>query len=503
MADTIWAGPRWRRMGAALGLGALAALGQAPVGFAPATLVALALILWLMRGAPRWPAAAWFGWCAGTGYFLVALHWIVEPFLVDVARDGWMAPFALVFMAGGLALFWALAFGLSARRGPLLLGLALVLAEYLRSVVMTGFPWVLLGHIWIGTSVGQLASLFGAHGLTAITVLLACVPSLWPGRGSVRAAAGLAAAALVWGAATAWDATLPEIAPPADAPIVRLVQPNAPQDEKWQPGKAEMFFRRQLAFTAEGPRPDLTVWPETSVPYWLDQADAALELVTEASRGAPVVVGIQRRDWPRLYNSLLVLGETGGVADRYDKAHLVPFGEYIPFGGLLARFGIHGLAANEGGGYTPGPGGRTVDIAGIGPALPLICYEGIFAEEIGAVAPRPRFMLLITNDAWFGQVAGPYQHLAQARLRAIEQGLPMVRVANTGISAMIDARGRLVEIIPMGEAGWRDVALPPALPPTLYAHTGDGPVIWVLLAAFALNLLLARRKAIEPRQPVA
>lgn len=485
MTEAFWTGPRWRRWAAALLLGVFAAFGQAPVGWPLATLAALAVVFWFGVTAPGWRSAALFGWLVGTGHFLLALSWIVEPFLVDVARHGWMAPFALVFMAGGLALFWAAAFAAGWRGGALALACALGLAELGRAYLFTGFPWAQPGHGWVDTPAAQLAQLGGALGLTAATLLIAAIPAL---RLSLPARIGgtAAALALFWGGGLALDSPAP--LPAADAPVVRIVQPNAPQDEKWEPGKAEMFFERALAFTAEGDAPDLVVWPETSVPWFLSEAAPELARVAEAARGAPAIVGIQRVDWPRFWNALAVVAPDGTVADVYDKSHLVPFGEYVPFAALLGRFGIHGLAANEGGGYTAGPGGRTVDIPGLGAALPLICYEGIFAEEVRAVSPRARLMVLITNDAWFGDVSGPYQHLVQARFRAIEMGLPMVRAANTGVSAMIDARGGLVTTIPLGAAGWRDAPLPPALAPPPHARLGDWPLLVLLALGFAATV---------------
>jgi apolipoprotein N-acyltransferase len=203
----------------------------------------------------------------------------------------------------------------------------------------------------------------------------------------------------------------------------------------------------------------------------------------------PVVVGIQRYDEARLYNSLALIEPGGGVGAVYDKHHLVPFGEYVPYGDLLARFGIYGLASSQGQGYSPGPGAQVIGLGALGRALPLICYEGVFPQDVRAAPQRPDFMLLITNDAWFGQVSGPYQHLAQARLRSAEQGLPMIRVANTGVSAMIDATGKVTASIPLGEAGWLDAALPPALPQTLYARLGDLPMVLFFLTLLALTFL--------------
>ena len=475
---------RWRIRLTLLGCGAVAATGLAPLGFWPLTLVGLTAGMAIVVAAETGRAAAYRAWWLGLGWFGLGLNWIVEPFLVDVATYGWMAPFALVLMAGGLALFWggagALAHRISDRGfGPLALALTLTLAEYLRSVVLTGFPWNLIGHVWIGQGVDQIASVIGAHGLTLLTCLASALAVLAKRAGDAIMAATVIALGLgAWAVGSALTPSQPT--PDPDAPIVRLVQPNAPQDEKWDPEKAPIFLERQLQFTAADTTPDLVVWPETSVPVFLEYPGSVFERMAEAARGAPVVFGVQRFREPRFYNSLAVLTRGAVVSEIYDKYHLVPFGEYMPLGNLFARFGISGLAANEGDGFSAGPGLRIIDIPGIGPALPLICYEGIFPHELGRYDRRPRLMVLITNDAWFGQVSGPYQHLAQARLRAIEQGLPMVRVANTGISAMIGPRGTMTSLIPLGQAGYADVPLPSALPPTLYARWGDWPIIVLL-----------------------
>ena len=451
-----------------------------------------------------WRAAFVTGWALGVGYFALTMHWIVEPFLIDVARHGWMAPFALFFMAIGMALFWgaglAIARAIAPRGVPLLLALAAVwtAAEMLRSLVLTGLPWVVLGQIWIDTPLAQLAAMTGPHGLTLLALGLAATLA------GIGWRVWLAAPVLALALAGGWLLLDPGpvAAPAPDAAVVRLVQPNAAQDEKWDPVMIGVFYNRLLSLTErpseDGSVPDLVVWPETAVPWLLEHSADILADVSEAAHGAPVVLGIQRRDDGRYYNSLALVERGGVVTALYDKAHLVPFGEYIPFGEVLARFGIHGLAASEGGGYTAGTWPHVIGLPGIGTALPLICYEGIFAEEINAAPVRPRLLLLITNDAWFGQYAGPQQHAAQARLRAIEQGVPMVRVANTGISAMIDGRGRIVDSLALGVAGAIDVALPADLGPTPYSRFGEGPVAGLLLAMAAAAMLAGRRFPIDP-----
>lgn len=476
-------------------LGVLAGLGQAPAGWAPVTVLALAV--WFAR-VPNPPRRA-FGaaWLFGVGYFAFSLRWIVEPFLVDVARHGWMAPFALVFMASGAALFWAMSIWLARRLVPVgifALALALIAAEIARSLILTGFPWALLGHVWIGWGLDQLAAFGGPHLLTALTVLLAWALV----RAFERSWIGAGVAATIVATSGALLLTLPDVN--RLGPMVRLVQPNAPQDEKWDPARSEFYFNRMQAYSAALPRPDLIVWPESAIPMLLDQAQSTLEVMSEAAQGAPLVVGVLRNKGLFYHNSSIVLGRGGIYSAIYDKQHLVPFGEFIPFGEVLGSFGLRGLAASQGFGFLPGPENGIVEIPGIGAARILICYEGIFSEEI-ALDERPRLLVLITNDAWFGEGAGPEQHLAQARLRSIEQGVPMVRVANTGISAMIDPHGRLLGSIPHGTEGYLDVALPPARPATVYARYEDWPVLLAWIVAALATTWAGRKFRFDPEQP--
>ena len=483
--------PRTRVL-AGLGAGALAALGQAPFSVEALAVAGLFAGLALFLAAPTARAAAVAGWTFGTGYFALALFWIVEPFLVDVARHGWMAPFALVLMAGGLALFWGAAFGLgrAAGGGALAWAAALGLAELARGHVLTGFPWVLIGHVWTDSGALQWVAVLGPYGLTFATLLL--VAGTWIALARLPLPAMLAAPVPFAALVLAGAAMAP---PPQDLtgrPLVRIVQPNAPQDEKWDPERAIAFYRRQVGFTAEPGAPDLAIWPETAIPWPLDLAGPALEEIALAARGTPVVLGLNRREDGRWFNALIVTGPGGAVAEAYDKHHLVPFGEYIPFGHLARYIGLRSFAARDGYGFAAGPGPRLLDLGPIGAAMPLICYEAIFGHHIRRLPDRPDVLLNITNDAWFGQVSGPYQHLAQARVRAVEQGLPMVRAANTGVSAVIDPAGRILASIPLNEAGYLDHALPAPLPPTLYARTGDWPVIAVLVAT--LGGAFARRR---------
>ena len=486
MLDLAHAG--LRRLALAFGLGAVVALGQAPWGAWWAALPALSvLILLLTRTQGAWPAFR-LGLAAGFGHFALALSWIVEPFFVDIARHGWMAPFAVVLLAGGLGLFWAVAAGLAARLPQPALGFiaTFTATEGLRGVVLTGFPWAMVGHMWIGTPVDQVAAIAGPLGLTLLTLILAALPVL------LRLGGGVAAVALLAGVAGFGLWRLAPPLPPGPEGTLRLVQPNAEQALKWDGDLAEVFLGRLLALTAQGTPADLTIWPETAVPYMLEYAPSVAGMITDASGGRAVAVGIQSEAAGRFYNSLRVLEGKGRQTAAYEKHHLVPFGEYVPFGDLAYRwFGITAFAAQTGSTYSAGPGPRVLDLGRFGKVLPLICYEAVFPRLVNGAPERADWMLQITNDAWFGLWTGPFQHLAQARLRSVEQGLPLIRVANTGVTAVIDARGRVIDELPFGTVGALDSTVPGALPPTAYTRWGDAPV-WLALAGLA-GLAIRRR----------
>ena len=479
--------PGLRAVGLAAFLGVLAACGQAPLGAWYISLPTLAVLCWLIG---RSAAPIWLAWFAGAGYFAAALNWIVQPFMVDAARDAWMAPFALVFMAFGMALFWALAGLISRYCRSRTLGFAVALAatDLLRGYVLTGFPWALIGHIWIDTPVAQLAAYVGPSGLSLLTAVLAAGLAMHKPLPMGLALASLAAA---WGCG-AWTLTQPM---PADRPVnLRLVQPNAEQQAKWDPTLAQEFFDRLLSLTAVKPTPDLVIWPETSLPYLLDRHPEIGGMIASAANGAFAAIGIQRVEGDQSWNSLAVIDPDGMTIATYDKHHLVPFGEYIPFGDALFQWAnISAFASQVGNGYMAGPGPQLLDFGPkLGRALPLICYEAVFPQDLRGTE-RPDWLLQITNDAWFGHWTGPFQHAAQARLRAIEQGLPLVRVGNTGVTAVYDARGRITASLPFEIASYLDASLPAALPITPYARFGEIPVL-VLLAGLAAALIRPRKR---------
>lgn len=489
----------WRGAGLALMCGVGAGLGQVPFALPVVALAALVFAFVLFAHSATPGIAFRRGWTIGVGYALIVLVWIVEPFLVDVARHGWMAPFALGFMAAGFGVFWGFGFWLARwlvpppAQGFVALALSWTGVEMLRSYAFTGFPWALVSYIWTETPILQLSAFAGPQGLTLLTFLVvAGLLAAWQSdkRSAVLTALGTACAVLL--AASSYLQNTPVPGSDEARPIIRMIQPNADQNQKWDPAMAPVFFQRQLALTAEQttPLPDLVVWPEVAVPFLINDPDAPLWEIAGAAGEATVILGAQRWDGEEAFNSVAVLDQAGDIAALYDKAHLVPFGEYLPLANIMSRFGLSAMAARFGTGYTAGEREAILDLGPLGTALPLICYESIFPQEIRRKV-RPDWLLLVTNDGWFGTFSGPYQHFAQARARSVELGLPMVRVANTGVSAMIDARGRVVDSLPLGVAGRLDAALPPALPPTLYARTGDLPVLALL--AFGLGGIAVRR----------
>ncbi|WP_157133004.1 apolipoprotein N-acyltransferase [Roseobacter sp. SK209-2-6] len=444
----------------------------------------------LLLAAKSWRGAAFLGWMFGTGYFAFALSWIIEPFQIDAERYAWMAPFALVFLAAGLALFWAAAFAAAANRQDgekqvFLLIVTWSIMESARAYLLTGFPWAAFGQFWIDTPAAGLLPWIGPHGLSFLT-LTAFLPLAL-----VRARRALAALPLVLLGGVLWLWPDPPAVGYTDK-TVRIVQPNAPQKEKWHPEKRWDFVRRAVGLSAageEGQKPDLIIWPETALPTFLEDAGLILRQISEHTGEVPLLTGIQREEDGRYYNSAVLTDKEGRPDQIYDKVHLVPFGEYVPFGNFMARFGIHGFASQAGAGYSAGEHLTPMKLP-IGAALPLICYEAVFAHEVAGVGSRFDLIVQITNDAWFGTHSGPYQHLVQARMRAAEQGVPMLRAANTGISAIIDPYGRVIKSLPLGEAGALDGAVPEALAPTFYRKRGDLPFF---LFTIGLSLILTRR----------
>ena len=499
--DAMRARTGWRRIACAMALGAISATAFAPVDFFPALLLGFAGLALLLDGALASPrrlrAAVSTGWAFAFGQFLAGLHWIVYPFMVDPADHLWQLPFALCLLPAGLALFGALAVlpaSLTRQDGNarlLLLAVGYAMAEWLRGHVLTGFPWNLPAYGWgASLAIMQAASLVGAYGLSFLTILLGVSLAALTRRDWRLPAAMLLLFAGLWGFGALQLAQPSTMVPGV---TVRLVQPNVPQKET---RLINRNWQRLIHLSSAPGHPTHIIWPEAAAAFALARNPAALEWIKSlTAHGAVLMTGAirigdtpQERVW---YNSLYFFGPEGVALGVYDKTHLVPFGEYVPYPGLLGPLGIAqltGLIA-----ATPGNGLHRYAIPGAPTATPLICYEDIFPGAVTAPEGRPGWFVNVTDDSWFGPWAGPAQHLMTARMRTIEEGVPMARAANTGISAMIDGRGRIVGKLGLDRMGVIDMPLPVAVNATFYARFGDLGFVLLLLAALGLAAVLTRR----------
>lgn len=509
------AGSRWARLwplfarrpkAFCLAAGALSALAFVPVGLFPLYWVAFPVLVLALTLAPTWRSAALRGWLFGLGHFVVGLYWIGFAPMVDAGRFWWVVPFAMLGLPAGLALFSALGaiaawLALRLFRFPVWIGLAIFwsLGEWLRSTILTGFPWNLSGYVWNDVlAMLQGVRWVGVHGLGALTVLAACSPALLllsrqrlpvPRGGIVLAGLSHLALLIIAGIGAA-RLELPVL---PGTTLVRIVQPNIPQGQKWDPDMLRIHFERHLALTN---RPgiedvDAVIWPETAANFNLERSDAARrEIAAILPAGSTLLTGTLRFANEEVFNSLAVIDSTGAIIASYDKHHLVPFGEYMPLRDFLPLEPIAAGASD----FSRGPGPRTVQVGTLPPFSPLICYEAIFPSRTVDPGNRPAWLVNVTNDAWYGDTSGPRQHFAIARVRAIEQGIPLVRSANTGISGFVDPYGRLIATVAFAVTGIADLALPrPASPPFLNP-TGKLIIFLLILLFSALSGMSARQK---------
>ena len=500
----------WRVRGLALLAGLAAALAHPPFGVLPG-LLGYAVLLWLLDAVdgPRPLRSAFLrGWLMGLAYFGLSTWWIAEAFMVDAANQGWMAPFAVAAMAAGMALFWGLAAVLyrlvkpAGVRRVLVFAGAFAVLEWTRGHILTGFPWNLPGETWkAGSAVSQFASVVGAYGLTWITLAIAAAPAVWRegrrGRIAVGAAAVALAAIFVHGL-LGFPAPPTPVADPPPVPTVRIVQADIPQESKWDERRFAQIVQAYVSLTARpyaGKPADIVVWPEGALPLaindymvpgsWVRQA-----IVDALQPGQILLIGGYRyegtADKPVYYNSLVALRREASdvaVVGIYDKHRLVPFGEYLPADALLTKLGVKSMA-HLGDGFATGPKPAPLRVASDLLVQPLICYESLF-PRLAAPVPGVRAIVNVSNDAWFGVTSGPLQHLNLASYRAIETGLPIIRATPTGVSALVDAQGRVVEgrRLDLGQSGVIDGALPPVAGPTPFDRLGHWPFLLLLLVS--------------------
>ncbi|MGI8525177.1 MAG: apolipoprotein N-acyltransferase [Pseudolabrys sp.] len=512
----------WRRAVIAFIAGAASALAMAPVNAWPILFVTFSVLVWQVDGAAagRWGgagAAAIAGWCFGFGYFLAGLYWIGYAFLVDAKTFGWLLPIAVAGLPAFLALFTAAALAFARLiwvRGPervLALAVSLTAAEWLRGHLLTGFPWNTFGYaITQPLALAQGAALIGVWGLTFLAVAIFATPAVLtderadtphPWRAPVLAALVLAAIA-GYGAIRLWTHPTQFVA----GVKLRIMQPNLQQDEKFNYSAKNSVMSKylQLSDRATGPQSngvrDVThlIWPESAFPFFLAREPEALGQIADLlPPGTVLITGGMRAGKVEAngridtgYNSAYVIDHDGSILGIYDKVHLVPFGEYLPLEAWLDRLGLISLTKMLGG-FLAGDRRRVMDVPRAPRLLPLICYEVIFPENVVPKGERPGWLVNLTNDGWFGISSGPYQHFQQARVQAIAQGLPLVRAANTGISAVVDPVGRVITSLPLGAEGILDSDLPRAIEPTPYVRFGN--IALIVLMGVSL-IAIARRR---------
>ncbi len=511
----------WRRAVLLIGVGAASVLALSPFYLWPVMFLTLPVLVWSLDvGISNQPALSMpavkqcflTGWLFAFGYFAAGLFWIGEAFLVEADKLGWLLPFAVTLLPAALAVFWGAATAAAAcywKPGLsrlIVLAIALALAEWLRGHLFTGFPWNLLGYTLTSSDVlMQSASITGTYSLSlwAVTIFAAPLVLLTEDApNTARKLVWVSALPLLLAVLFGANRLAETLAPDVVGVKLRIVQPSIPQREKWLPDKQGSNFRLHLDLSRtapDGTKNSLdgithVIWPEAAMPFRpLDYPEAISAISDMLGTNTYLLAGALRvkKDAtggaPQAYNSLIAFGPGGGPSAIYDKIHLVPFGEYLPWPWLLERLGFDDIVKMRGG-FAAGQSPRAnLNVPGLPPAASLICYEAIFPGEAVQSQPRAQFILNVTNDGWFGNTTGPRQHLHQARVRAVEEGLPVIRAANNGISAVIDANGSMRSVIGMNVQGVIDSPLPAARNQPFYGWAGD----WMFLLQLGLFGLAA------------
>jgi apolipoprotein N-acyltransferase len=494
------------RLPFALAAGLVSATGFAPLHLWPLTIAAFALLLAMVTEAATLRRALALGWAFGLGHFVVGLNWIATAFTYQAAMPAWLGWVAVVLLSIYLAVFPAVACGLAWRWGradPLRLALvfaaAWIVAEWLRATLFTGFAWNPLGVVTLpilGTA--RLATLVGTFGLSGIVALAAGGGLLALRRRRLPATALLLSGPVAAGLLVQLPAHLAPVAASAPGPLMRIVQPNIGQEQKWQPGFERDNYSRLIRLTGPIARePRLILWPEAAVPDYLQEEPWARARLARllGPRDILLTGGVALEFGGDGHviaarNSLFAMNARGSLLGRYDKAHLVPYGEYLPMRPILSAIGLSRLAPGDLD-FWPGPGPQSIALPGFGIVGVQICYEIIFPGHVVDAANRPAMLFNPSNDAWFG-AWGPPQHLAQAQLRAIEEGVTVVRSTPTGISAVIGPDGRLLAHLPWRTPGAIDWRMPAALPPPLFARAGN--ILSFLFAGLLVVAAIALRR---------
>lgn len=497
----------------ALAAGLASATGFAPLGWWPVTLIAFAVLMMLVGKAPSSRAAFVRGWTFGVGHFSLGLNWIAHAFDFQSAMPHWLGYVAVVVLSLYLAVYpgiaawlaWRIAGSGERGRFSVAFAAAWIATEYLRATLFTGFAWNSLGVIWVGTFVAGASQWIGTYGLSGLTIL-ACGGLVWfaihlvheigrkpltPVRIIALVAFFILPEAVAIGVVPFLFPTTPQAVRDV-GPAIRIVQPNLSLAEQRNGAADESnvaLLERLTGPATSSPR--LILWPEGAVPYYLDEESWARFRLAKLLgprdillTGGSMLIYNKAGDLTAARNSVFAINANSDIVARYDKTHLVPYGEYLPARPILSAIGLARLVESDVD-FIPGEGSLTTTLPGFGKVGVQICYEIIFSGQVSDPADRPAFIFNPSIDAWFG-AWGPPQHLAQARLRAVEEGLPIVRATTTGISAVIDADGRVLAALPLDKAGFIATRLPPPKPPTFFARHGNTiPLALALLLAIA------------------
>ncbi len=505
----------WRRWLLSFALGSTAVLALPPLNAIPVLLVSIPGLLWLCETSPRRRDAFVVGWWFGFGHFLFGLYWLANAFLVDAERFAWMVPFVVVGLPGILAVFPG--FATAAQRATGFRGVGAVFtfaviwtaSEWARGHLLTGFPWNLMGYSWtFSVEVLQITSVFGIYGLSLITIGLAGLPTTFGDPAARRSSlllnlAGVVVVFALWGYGHVRLAAAPSLAE-SDVTI-RIVQANIAQADKWKLAHRDRNFGRYLQMSGAEGFPDLIVWPETAAPYFFSREARRREAIADIlAEGSFLVTGAPRISPPsekdvRVWNSVVAIDGRGDLVATYDKFHLVPFGEYLPLRPLLRLLGVAKLVYGPVD-YSAGYGPAALHLGTLPTLGPLICYEAIFPGAVVDRSARPSWLLNVSNDGWYGISAGPHQHFAMARVRSVEEGLPLVRAANTGVSGVIDSFGRIVAQIGLDEAGIIDTPLPRSIESeTFFGRFGDlATLLLAILMVLAGGISNAIARRVSP-----
>ncbi|WP_208249124.1 apolipoprotein N-acyltransferase [Rhizobium sp. T1470] len=490
LADRVILAWGVKRVALAALAGAFGVLALPPFGFFAAMFVSFTLLVWLIDGsaaAPEsgligrlWPSFA-VGWLFGFGYFVAGLWWLGHALMIDAEAFAWALPLAILGLPAVLAIFYGVAAALARTMWSDGMGRIAALAasfgllEWLRSVLFTGFPWNAVGYGMTPVPLMmQSAHVIGIMGITSLSVFIFAAPALLGTRQGAKL--GLSLAALLFAVHIGYGAYIlfgpqPAPAPDSKSPVIRLVQPMIEQTAKMDnDADRAAIFEKHLKLSVEPPKdggrkPDIIVWPETSIPFILtDNQDALSRIADTLDDNQILIAGAVRVEDmgpgnpPRYYNSIYVIDGRGQIAGAADKVHLVPFGEYVPFESILDDFGIQNVVEMPGG-FSPAATRQLLTLPTGIKFYPLVCYEIIFPDEMTGDLGVANAILNDTNDAWFGATPGPYQHFQQARLRAVETGLPLIRNGNSGISAIVNARGEVIAGLGLNETGFVDATI--------------------------------------------